>query len=266
MGAAACAIASCDRHPESKPQPQPEADPAWPVVTAPPLAAVAPHSAAVEPAPSASASVCPAGAVLVEGLYCPEVRLECKRYLDPAGRYRQFRCAEYGPSRCVSPKRKLRFCMDRDEYVAEGESLPKNHASWSEAARTCSAQGKRLCLESEYNFACEGEELRPYPYGWSRDPSVCNADRAEIINSAGKLRDLRSPVDAYPRCVSPFGIRNLAGNLEEFVTIDGTLPPRPAMKGAYWQPGRNHCRAAQTAHDGQYSGIETGFRCCADPK
>jgi hypothetical protein len=37
------------------------------------------------------------------------------------------------------------------------------------------------------------------------------------------------------------------------------------MKGAYWQPGRNFCRAAQTAHDRYYNGTETGFRCCSDP-
>jgi hypothetical protein len=64
--------------------------------------------------------------------------------------------------------------------------------------------------------------------------------------------------------VSPFGVFDLAGNLEEFVTIDGSSPPRPAMKGAYWQPGRNFCRAAQTAHDNLYRGTETGFRCCSE--
>jgi hypothetical protein len=78
------------------------------------------------------------------------------------------------------------------------------------------------------------------------------------------LKDLRAPSDAYPRCTSPFGVRNLAGNLEEFVALDGPGRARPAMKGAYWQPSRNFCRAAQTAHDEYYNGIETGFRCCAD--
>jgi hypothetical protein len=59
-------------------------------------------------------------------------------------------------------------------------------------------------------------------------------------------------------------VRNLSGNLEEMVAIDGASPVRPAMKGAYWQPSRNFCRAAQTAHDAVYHGTETGFRCCAD--
>jgi formylglycine-generating enzyme required for sulfatase activity len=157
----------------------------------------------------------------------------------------------------------MRFCIDINEYAPEGDALPKNHQSFSDADETCRRAGKRLCLESEWNFACEGEELRPYPYGWKRDSNACNADQTDI-SRGGKLRDLRAPADAYPRCVSPFGVRNMAGNLEEFVSIDGTHPVRPAMKGAYWQPSRNYCRAAQTAHGTRYSGTETGFRCCSD--
>lgn len=105
--------------------------------------------------------------------------------------------------------------------------------------------------------------MTAYPYGNSRDATACNADHFDVVGKDGKLIDRRAPSDAYPRCESSFGIRNLAGNLEEFVTIDGSVPARPAMKGAYWQPSRNHCRAAQTAHDRYYNGMETGFRCCA---
>ena len=84
-----------------------------------------------------------------------------------------------------------------------------------------------------------------------------------MVSPAGTLRDLRAPSGSYERCNSPFGVSDLAGNLEEFVTIDRTTPARPAMKGSYWQPGRNFCRAAQTAHDMYYNGTETGFRCCS---
>lgn len=208
---------------------------------------------------------CPDGMVLVEGRYCPNVQHDCRRYLDPPGRFEHFRCAEYGPARCLSASRvPLRFCMDVDEYTAPGETLPANFQSYTHAQRICGSQGKRICLQSEWNFACEGEEMRPYPYGFERDSSACNADQEEILGKDGKLKDLRVPSDAYPRCTSPFGVRNMAGNLEEFVAIDGTKgAPRPAMKGAYWQPSRNHCRAAQTAHDRYYNGMETGFRCCA---
>lgn len=202
---------------------------------------------------------------LVEGYFCPEVQHTCKRYLDGAGRYAQFRCAEYGTPRCLSRTRvALRFCIDRDEYTSAGQRVPDNFRSFTHAERLCGEQGKRICRESEWNFACEGEEMRPYPYGFTRDSSACNADHTNVTGKNGRLLDLRAPSDAHPRCDSPFGIRNMAGNLEEFVAIDGSTPARPAMKGAYWQPSRNFCRAAQTAHDRYYNGMETGFRCCAD--
>jgi len=229
-------------------------------------AAMAPRAvrppATVEPAEAA----CPSGMALVEGSYCTNVRHRCLKYLDGAGRYAEFRCERYAePAECVGVRRALRFCMDLDEYAASGETLPANFRSYTDAKRTCGAQGKRVCRESEWNFACEGEQMRPYPYGFERDSAACNADQSDLLNAEGKLKDRRAPSNAYPRCVSPFGIRNLAGNLEEFVQRDDVLPEAPAMKGAYWQPGRNQCRAAQTAHDAYYNGMETGFRCCADP-
>jgi hypothetical protein len=213
-------------------------------------------------------SACPASMILVEGEYCPDVRHECRHWLEETGKYAYYRCEDYSGATCLSKERvHKRFCMDRDEYVPPGEKLPSSHKSWNDAKKTCGAEGKRVCMESEWNFACEGEEMRPYPYGWKRDPDACNADLTDIYRADGKLRDLRVGADDKPRCVSPFGVHNLSGNLEEFVTIDGSSPnePRPAMKGAYWQPSRNHCRAAQTAHDRFYNGTETGFRCCSDP-
>ncbi len=211
--------------------------------------------------------VCGEGMALVEGEYCPEVRQRCLRYMDPPGRYENFRCAEYAqPAKCLKPKKRMRFCIDKYEFVESGQNLPANFRSFNHAAKSCSAIGKRVCLESEYNFACEGEEMRPYPYGFKRDATACNADHYDVVGKDGRLRDMRAPPGAYPRCESPFGVFDLAGNLEEFVAIDGSNPVRPAMKGAYWQPSRNHCRAAQTAHDRYYNGTETGFRCCSDPK
>ncbi|HEY2407672.1 MAG TPA: SUMF1/EgtB/PvdO family nonheme iron enzyme [Polyangiaceae bacterium] len=222
--------------------------------------------AALKTAPSTpTASECADGMTLVDGMYCPDVRLNCKKYLDPKGRYEYFRCADYAPSTCLSKERKhLHFCMDTREYTPAGESLPENHHSWRDGDRICRGMGKRMCLESEWNFACEGEEMRPYPYGFTRDATACNADRDDVVSPQGTLRDLRAPSGSYQRCVSPFGVADMSGNLEEFVTIDHSTPARPAMKGSYWQPGRNFCRAAQTAHDRYYNGTETGFRCCAD--
>jgi Sulfatase-modifying factor enzyme 1 len=216
---------------------------------------------------SGDSMVCPAGMALVDGEHCPEVEHQCVRWMETKGPHARSRCAEYAqPSRCVSARVPMRFCIDRNEYTPAGESLPASNQSWTDAKRACEGEGKRLCGESEWVFACEGEEMRPYPYGFTRDAGACNADRVDLFRPDGSLRDLRDDADGHPGCVSTFGVHHMAGNLEEWTTIDGSSPPRPAMKGAYWQPGRNHCRAAQTAHDQFYGGVETGFRCCADAR
>ena len=267
MAIAIVGMAACNRRDAPPTHPPAGEDDSFAPSQTPLLAAVLPATLSfpsLTTKPSAPAA-CPDGMILVEGNYCPEVEQRCLKYMDPPGRYEFFRCAEYAqPSRCLAPRKKLRFCMDRSEYARPGETLPANDQSWTDGDRTCRSIGKRMCMESEYNFACEGEEMRPYPYGFKRDESACNADHTDVVTEEGKLRDMRVSADEYPRCESPFGVKHLAGNLEEFVSIDGSSPIRPAMKGAYWQPSRNHCRAAQTAHDRYYRGMETGFRCCGD--
>ena len=158
----------------------------------------------------------------------------------------------------------MRFCIDLREYTPRGEALPRHFVSFEDAKRVCKSAGKRVCRESEWNFACEGEQMRPYPYGFARDASACHADRTDLWEADGRtVRDQRVPSGQSARCVSPFGVFDLSGNLEEFVERDDA-PSQPAMKGAWWLPGRNHCRARQTFHNAAYKGVETGFRCCAD--
>jgi formylglycine-generating enzyme required for sulfatase activity len=206
--------------------------------------------------------------VLAEGAYCPNPIHTCKRWLDPPGPYRDYRCAEYAqPAVCRGARVQKRFCIDREEYVAPGESLPLANQSWTSAKEVCEGLGKRLCLESEWQFACEGEEMRPYPYGFKRDATLCNIDRLDLGKPNGGLKDLRAPISDYPRCLSPFGVHDMSGNIEEWTTIDdGKAPQRSSMKGAWWLPGKNTCRARTVGHGEIYRGKQVGVRCCKDPR
>ena len=226
----------------------------------------------VEPAPSPvlafvyAPGACPDEMILVEGDYCPKPRQICKRWLDsPESGYGDFRCAEYvEPSTCQAPRERKRFCIDREEFVRPGDALPLDHQSWTSAGRVCAARDARLCLESEWQFACEGEEMRPYPYGFKRDATLCNIDQMHL-GKIGKLNDLRAPLDQYPQCLSPFGVHNMSGNIEEWATLDhGHAPDRSTMKGAWWLPGKNTCRAATLGHGETYEGSQVGVRCCKD--
>lgn len=229
-------------------------------------------AAAVEVASAAPPppSPCPEGMVLVEGEYCPDVEQHCLEWMDPpGGRYSYFRCKRYAkPAVCLSKERRHeRFCIDEKERTEPGTDLPLNNQSWTSSKHVCEQAGARLCLTREWVFACEGEEMRPYPYGWERDSSACNADIGHGLGRVGHLVDHRTPASAHPQCTSPFGIHDMAGNVDEWTTIEG-LPvgSREVMHGSWWMPGRNACRSYQGGHGALYAGTESGTRCCADPR
>jgi sulfatase modifying factor 1 len=214
--------------------------------------------------------VCLDGMVLVEGNSCPRVEQRCLRWMDPPGKFHEYRCAEYShPARCLAPRVHRRFCIDRRERSDAVTNLPYNVQSWNDAKRACEAAGARVCTDSEWTFACEGDELRPYPYGWARAADKCNADRFDLLDhhDRRRLRDERQPAGAHPECASPFGVLDMAGNVAEWVSVDGY--PEGAFvvqKGNWWQPGKHACRDRQAGHDRFYKGTETGFRCCAQAR
>jgi sulfatase modifying factor 1 len=212
-----------------------------------------------------SAVSCPDSMVLVDGAYCSEVRQDCLTWEDPPTS-RLARCAEFAQSQCVGPRVHKRFCIDRDEYVEGGASLPLGDSSWSRARAICQGQKKRLCKETEWEFACEGEQMSAYPTGPKRDADACNFDKGNLVDArTGRLRDQRMPAAELDRCVSPFGVRNMSGNVDEWVWRDRSVGEwRSALKGGWWMPGRDRCRAATTAHDEDFHGLQTGVRCCAD--
>lgn len=214
---------------------------------------------------------CPASMTLIEGDWCPRVEQRCLRWMDPPGKYHDYRCAEYArPARCLSAARMHeRFCIDARERTDRASDLPLNGQSWNDAKAACGAVGARVCKESEWTFACEGEEMRPYPYGWSRAARKCNADKMDLLvpSEPWRLLDLRDRAGAHPECASPFGVLDMAGNVAEWVTVDGSVEGSVVVqKGNWWQPGKHACRDAQGGHDRFYKGTETGFRCCTEPR
>lgn len=212
--------------------------------------------------------------VLVEGLSCPSVQHECVEWLEDPTKFSFARCARYRePAVCASPERvPMRFCIDRDEFVATGDELPLGDVSWTDAKGRCERSGKRLCAEREWVFACEGEVMRPYPYGFARDASLCNFEHTELLTPDGKLRDYRVPPASKPGCLSPFGVRNMVGNVDEWVVLDrphisvknGGRRMMSGLKGGWWGPLRNRCRPVTVDHDEVFHELQTGFRCCAE--
>lgn len=240
--------------------------------TPPPTATASPTPKESLDARPADAGTCPSGMLLVEGEHCPDIEQVCARWVPDPAPYQNIRCAEYAkPSKCKVPRVPKRFCIDRYEYTDgkttndAGLPLPVVRKSWLEAKAICEGRGARLCKESEWELACEGPEMSPYPYGWTRDSTACNFDRTDLGGAEDKLIDHRAPIDSFPRCVSPYGVRHMVGNVDEWAEREGASAPyRSALRGGWWLPGRNRCRAATLHHDESYGGKQVGFRCCKD--
>jgi sulfatase modifying factor 1 len=260
---ACLAPAGCDR-----PRPEPT------IVPAP----VASSSLEVELADARTVQPqhCPWGMVLVEGDYCPRVQQDCLKWADDPPPLQNRRCLQFARhSTCLSSQRQhMRFCIDREEHSPVDGGLPLGHMSWTASKALCESQGKRLCQEREWTFACEGEDMLPYPYGYRRDPTYCNFDVGDLVDSKGQFRDQALPNSDKPYCLSPFGVHNMVGNRDEWVVLDRPHFSRinnnrkmmSGLKSGWWGAVRARCRATTVDHDELYQDVQTGCRCCRDAK
>ena len=250
----------------------------------PPLVAVS-ASAAPPPLPSyvqknpESATACGAGMLLVDGVYCPFVGHHCLKYRENVKDV----CERFGPEvLCEGRLEQKRFCIDVYEYPNIEGVKPAVMMDWNEAERACTIEGKRLCSVEEWEFACEGPGMWPYPYGAERDETACNIDRpveppdlgafsdpSRVSAEVSRL-DKRVASGEMQRCISPFGVHDMTGNVDEWVDNPQgkrLVPPyRSSLKGGYWGPIRARCRPMTSSHNEWFSFYQVGFRCCADPK
>lgn len=254
-------------------QDTPAPEDAPPVVRIPDLhfASLAPKTPVT--APLMKGGGCPDDMVEVEGDYCPWVEQKCLRYLDPETK---MRCAEFAPTTCATKTMKKHFCIDRFEYPNKPGTKPEIFVSWTQAVATCSSAGKRLCGETEWTLACEGNERLPYPYGYARNADACNIDKPylnpderAIANPTTRQAELarldqREGSGSRESCVSPYGVHDMTGNVDEWVVNESGHPYKSALKGGYWGPVRTRCRPSTTGHDENFQFYQIGFRCCAD--
>lgn len=219
---------------------------------------------------------CPSGMRLVQGNYCLNVEQRCLRWLDPE---EELRCAEFAPTVCYGRRRRpVSVCMDQYEWPNRRGEYPTVRVTWHEAARLCASVGKRLCTEREWTYACEGEEILPYLYGYNRDNTTCHfdhqtrrPDRGRLANPATATEEYTrlyeaAPSGSYERCVSSTGINDLTGNVDEWTINETGRPYRSALKGGWWGPIRARCRPATYSHNETFIYYQIGFRCCANPR
>jgi formylglycine-generating enzyme required for sulfatase activity len=206
-------------------------------------------------------------------------RNTCKKWIN-----KDFpeRCAEFDKDAWQKALEKvpavpMHFCMDRFEYPNRKGEYPIILMSHPEASGLCAAQGKRLCTEIEWTFACEGDEALPYPYGYTRDDDACVVDRTwrQFFGAFQRGNPEREaileldylwqglPSGSKPKCKSPFGVYDMTGNIDEWTT--SSYGGRASiLKGGYWGPVRTRCRPSTRAHGEEHAFYQQGVRGCAN--
>jgi hypothetical protein len=219
---------------------------------------------------------CSAGMVLVEGDYCTKVQHDCDKSWYADWNKKKV-CERFSPpAKCLGQKVKKRFCIDKYSWPNKKGERPEVMNNFYQAQVKCAAVGKRMCNESEWNFACEGPEMKPFPYGWTRDPTKCNGDhkwdhpdmkkvaRRDPAELARLWKGVRSGSQA--ECVSDFGVHDLPANNDEVVASEGKGKFDSVHTGGPWYEGvRNQCRPKIYTHDEGFYYYFLGFRCCAEP-
>lgn len=156
------------------------------------------------------------------------------------------------------------YCIDLYEYPNRRGASPKGGVTYAMAEAACAKEGKRLCTENEWERACKGARNYRFPYGNTFDDEICNTQ-----TPSGRPRDAKSSGES-PRCLSSFGVADLAGNLAEWTSSPyNTRGAGKAIKGgAANRP--DHASRCSARRNGPVNKADAdayvGFRCCADAK
>ena len=151
------------------------------------------------------------------------------------------------------------------------ENFPVNEVPWLGAVEYCRSKSKRLPTEAEWEKAARGTDARRYPWG-SEPPDARRARFESRFNETAEI-------DARPAGASPYGVREMSGNVWNWVSSayrpypyradDGREDLRPgpvrATRGGghdspaaeitTTQRGRNLSRNPSAGHH------NIGFRC-----
>jgi hypothetical protein len=214
-----------------------------------------------------------------------------KRQWKPKKKRLKSRCPK-GMVLVRSKKRSINVCVDIFELSYPGKkkiTQVKPHARQNLAScmRRCRQQGKRLLNDREWKVACEGTRprycniYRSHPIlrmvkskkSWRKKGKNCKGKRARwskvCMNDARINKQSKSLATnmLFSKCVSKYGVRNMVGNLGEWVA--GKFYRRKSLRGRFngglYPQRKSSCSYETIAHGPEYYDYSIGCRCGRNP-
>jgi sulfatase modifying factor 1 len=165
------------------------------------------------------------------------------------------------------------FCIDKFEAPNVYGEYPLVMQSFHDAELWCMNKHKRICTEYEWDMACTSYGKREYSRSNKLDRTICNnghqwipwrfSARDELSRKReAKRLNRSSPAGYFKFCVTPEGVHDLDGNVEEWVKSSEGRLNVGTLKGGFWAKPWTKCRSTNDVHEPTFRFYETGFRCC----